>query len=91
MEEVVEGGVQYLLATDSGQLLVFQDSALKWAAALPHPPTDVSVATFQSVSVDHSFFLFFYGHFMLRTMTCMLIDSLLRFAVALCLFCCRFS
>ena len=46
-EEGGEGSLQYLLATDSGQLQVFQDSALKWAAALPHPPTDISVATFQ--------------------------------------------
>jgi Bardet-Biedl syndrome 9 protein len=44
-----EGSIQYLLATDSGQLQVFQDSALKWAAALPHPPTDISVATFQDL------------------------------------------
>ena len=48
-EEEGEDALQYLLATDSGQLQVFQDSSLKWAAALPHPPTDISVATFQSV------------------------------------------
>ena len=43
------GALQFLLATDSGQLQVFQDSCLKWAATLPHPPTDIAVATLQSV------------------------------------------
>ena len=44
-----EYALQYLLATDSGQLQVFQDSSLMWAASLPNTPTDISVATFQSV------------------------------------------
>lgn len=50
-----DGALQYLLATDSGQLQVFQDSSLKWAASLPHPPTDLSVANFQSVFVHLRF------------------------------------
>ena len=52
-EEDSVGTLQYLLATDSGQLQVFQDSTLMWAATLPHPPTDISVATFQSVALSN--------------------------------------
>lgn len=51
VEEVVDeegvGALQYLLATDSGQLQVFLDSSLVWAATLPNSPTDITVATFQ--------------------------------------------
>ena len=53
-KEEGDGCLQYLLATDSGQLQVFLDSTLKWSATLPHPPTDLSVATFMSVSSPHS-------------------------------------
>ena len=44
------GALQYLLVSNSGQLQVFQDSSLMWAATLPHPPADITVATFQSVA-----------------------------------------
>lgn len=55
VQEVVDdegvGALQYLLATDSGQLQVFLDSSLVWAATLPSSPTDITVATFQSVMI----------------------------------------
>ena len=39
--------VQYLVSSDSHQLLVFRDSTLIWAAALDHAPVDMATATFQ--------------------------------------------
>ena len=41
------GEIQYLLSSDSHQLLVFRDSTLIWAAALDHAPVDIATATFQ--------------------------------------------
>ena len=41
--------VQYLLAAHTGQLCVMRDSSLVWAASLPHPPADITVAHFQCV------------------------------------------
>ena len=41
------GAVQYLLSSDSHQLLVFRDSTLIWAAALDHTPVDMATASFQ--------------------------------------------
>lgn len=39
--------LQYLVSSDSHQLLVFRDSTLIWAAALDHAPVDMATATFQ--------------------------------------------
>lgn len=41
------GTIQYLLSSDSHQLLVFRDSTLIWAAALDHVPVDMATANFQ--------------------------------------------
>ena len=41
------GEIQYLLSSDSHQLLVFRDSTLIWAAALDHAPVDIGTASFQ--------------------------------------------
>jgi len=39
--------VQYLLASHTNQLLVFQDASLVWAARVDQTPADISVAHFQ--------------------------------------------
>ena len=42
-----EGMVQYLLASHTNQLLVFQDASLVWAARVDQTPADIAVAHFQ--------------------------------------------
>lgn len=41
------GEIQYLLSSDSHQLLVFRDSTLIWAASLDYAPVDMATASFQ--------------------------------------------
>jgi len=45
-----EGMVQYLLASHTNQLLVFQDASLVWAARVDQTPADIAVAHFQELS-----------------------------------------
>ena len=41
------GEIQYLLSSDSHQLLVFRDSTLIWAASLDYAPVDMATASFK--------------------------------------------
>ncbi len=43
---VERGMVRSMLVTHSGQLLVLQDDALVWTAALPHTPIHITTANF---------------------------------------------
>lgn len=46
---VSEGSINYLLATHSQTLMIYQDISLKWAAKLSHVPVMIKVGTFQDL------------------------------------------
>ncbi|KAL3855651.1 hypothetical protein ACJMK2_014858 [Sinanodonta woodiana] len=46
---VTEGAVNYLVATYTESLMIFQDNSLKWAAKLEHVPVQIRVGAFKDL------------------------------------------
>ncbi len=48
------GPVQYMVATHTGQLLVFKDTTLQWAATLEHTPVQLLTGSFRYETISNS-------------------------------------